>query len=154
MIILGIDPGSQLFGLSMLEAEGNVPRFLLSRSLNLGCGELVERMKTLITGLEEFLKEHPVDSAAIEDGYLGKNVKTVEVLARIRGLVMTLLIQHSVPFGFYSPRTVKMAITGYGNADKEQVRKSLSLLLGSRVKDVSDDESDAMAVAYCHFLKG
>ena len=154
MIILGIDPGSQLFGLSVLETNGNSPRYRMSESINLGGGDLIERMRLLIERLDAFLHECRVDSAAIEDGYLGKNVKTVEVLARIRGLVMTLLIQHGIPFSSYPPRTIKMAVTGYGNADKEQVRNGLSLLLGPRVKDVSDDESDALAVAYCHFLKG
>ncbi len=154
MTILGIDPGSLHLGLSLLEKDAGRVRFKTSERINLGNGDLVDRMKLLLDRLDVFLKEHAVDSAAIEEGFLGKNVKTVEVLARIRGLVMTVMIQHGIPFSSYTPRTIKMAVTGYGNADKEQVRKGLAIILGTRTQGLSDDESDALAIAYCHSLKG
>ena len=151
---MGIDPGSKLFGLSLLEKNGNTLRFVRAELIQLGSADMIGRMSHLIARLDGFLKSQIVDSAAIEEGFLGKNVKTVEVLSRIRGLVMTLLIQHGIPFATYSPRTVKMAVTGYGNADKDQVRKALTILLGPSVSGLSDDESDALSVAYCHLLKG
>jgi crossover junction endodeoxyribonuclease RuvC len=154
MTILGIDPGSQLFGLSLLEKEANRVRFVESRLLRLGTGDLLARMTDLVQQLELFFDEHGVNQAAIEDGFLGKNVKTVEILARIRGVVITLLIQRRIPVFLYPPRTVKLAVTGYGNADKAQTRKALSVYMGRDVDALTDDESDALAIAYCHFLKG
>jgi len=153
MNILGIDPGSQYFGLALLKKTADRVSFLSSELIELGKGDMVSRMKLLVAQLMVFLKKHPIDVAAIEEGFLGKNVKTVEILARIRGLVIALLILQEIPFFLYSPRSIKLAITGYGNADKVQLRKGLGILLGTQISDLSDDESDALAIAYCHFLK-
>lgn len=153
MIILGIDPGSQLFGLSLLEKEASKARILKTRLIKLTRGDLIARMTQLIDELDLFFQENSIDEAALEDGFLGKNVKTVEVLARIRGTVMTMLIQRKIPFYLYSPRSIKLAVTGNGHADKAQTRKALSIYLGKSLDSITDDESDALATAYCHFLK-
>lgn len=153
MTILGIDPGSQHLGLSLLEISQGKALFLTAERISPVSGDLTSRMASLITRLESFLDTHHVDAAAIEEGFLSKNVKTVEVLAKIRGMLMTLLLQRRIPFYSYSPRTVKLAVTGYGNAEKEQLRKGLTILLGSKIAALSDDESDALAIAYCHYLK-
>jgi crossover junction endodeoxyribonuclease RuvC len=68
----------------------------------------------------------------------------------VRGVAMAALLQRNVPLRLYSPREVKLAMTGYGNAEKTQLAKMAALVLGITDRKLGLDESDALAVAYCH----
>lgn len=150
MLILGLDPGSLSFGVGLVSRERRRFAYVHSRTLRLRDGDFIERMRRLLAGLEEVLDAFPVEQAAMEEGFLGKNIRSMALLATVRGVAMAALLQRRLPLGLYAPRQVKQALTGYGNADKEQVAKMAGLLLGLPAKRVGLDESDALAVAYCH----
>jgi len=100
--------------------------------------------------LEKLSAAFVVDQAAMEEGFLGKNIRSMSQLSMVRGLAMAALLKQQLPLRFYAPRQVKLALTGYGNADKVQVAKMAALVLNIREKKLGLDESDALAVAYCH----
>jgi len=92
----------------------------------------------------------PVDQAAMEEGFLGKNIRSMSLLSTVRGVAMAALLERRLPLRLYAPRQVKLALTGYGNADKEQVAKMAAMVLDVKGRKLGLDESDALAVAYCH----
>ena len=150
MLILGMDPGSLRFGIGLVKKEKNRFSYVHSEEIRLGQGDFIERMGTLWARLAELTIRFVVDEAAMEEGFLGKNIRSMSLLSMVRGVAMAALLQHHVPLRMYSPREVKLALTGYGNAEKTQVAKMASLLLGVRGRKLGLDESDALAVAYCH----
>jgi crossover junction endodeoxyribonuclease RuvC len=152
MVVLGIDPGSVRFGIGILKKEKSRITFLHSEVISFKESDFNLRMKTLWHRLEELYRQFPIDTAAIEEGFLGKNVKSMNVLAKVRGVVLGSLIAIGVNLHYYPPRQVKQALTGSGGALKPQVAKMVQTLLNLTGKKLGADESDALAVAYCHAL--
>lgn len=150
MLILGLDPGSLSFGVGLVSRERRRFSYVHSQTIRLKERDFVERMRRLLAGLEAVLDAYPVEQAAMEEGFLGKNIRSMSLLSTVRGVAMAALLRRGLPLALYAPRQVKQALTGYGNADKEQVAKMAGLLLGLPAKRVGLDESDALAVAYCH----
>jgi crossover junction endodeoxyribonuclease RuvC len=107
-------------------------------------------MQELWDRMTRLTAEFPVDQAAMEEGFLGKNVRSMSQLSTVRGVAMAALLERRLPLRLYAPRQVKLALTGYGNADKEQVAKMAALVLNIKGRTLGLDESDALAVAYCH----
>jgi crossover junction endodeoxyribonuclease RuvC len=151
MLILGLDPGSLSFGIGLLRQDGKRFACLHSETIRLKEKDFVERMRTLWGRLEQLLARYAVDEAAMEEGFLGKNIRSMSLLSMVRGVALAALLQRRIPLSLYSPREVKLALTGYGNAEKAQVAKMAALLLGAG--KIGLDESDALAVAYCHGVK-
>ncbi len=152
MLVMGFDPGSVSFGIGVLKKENSRISYIHSEVIKLKDGEFNLKMKTLWQRLEVLYNRFPIDSAAIEEGFLGKNVKSMNVLAKVRGLVLGSLIAADTALCSYSPRQVKQALTGSGSALKPQVAKMIKTLLDIKEKKLGPDESDALAVAYCHLL--
>jgi crossover junction endodeoxyribonuclease RuvC len=153
MLILGLDPGSLRFGIGLVNKEKNHFSYVHSEEIRLREKDFIERMGTLWARLAELTLRFAVDEAAMEEGFLGKNIRSMSMLSMVRGVAMASLLQRHVSLRLYSPREVKLALTGYGNAEKTQVAKMASLLLGVRGRKLGLDESDALAVAYCHGVK-
>ena len=152
MIVAGFDPGSRRFGLAVLQdRDGSITR-LHSETIALKPKDIGERMSILWNHLQEITQRFDLDASAMEEGFLGPNARSQNVLAQVRGVVMASMIHHSVPLSAYAPRTVKQAITGNGNAGKEQVQHMIRRLLRLDSGELGNDETDAMAVAYCHLL--
>ena len=152
MIVFGFDPGSISFGVGILKKENNKISYVHSEEIKLKEKNFYLKMKTLWQRLESLYNRFPIDSAAIEEGFMGKNVKSMNVLAKVRGVVFGSLLLQGIELKSYSPREVKGAITGCGNAVKSQVGKMMKILLNMKEKAMGPDESDALAVAYCHLL--
>ena len=152
MVVIGLDPGSIDFGIGILKREGGRIRYLHSSRIRLRDREFESRMKNLWNQMAAAFSSYPIDHAAIEEGFLGKNVRSMNVLSKVRGVVLGFLIHKGVPLTSYSPRLVKQFVTNNGNASKAQVNRMVKILLGIRDADLSLDESDALAVAYCHLL--
>jgi crossover junction endodeoxyribonuclease RuvC len=150
MLILGLDPGSLSFGIGIVKREKGRFAYVHSETIRLKDRDFLARMQELWDRLEELSASFPVDQAAMEEGFLGKNVRSMSQLSMVRGLAMAALLKRRLPLRFYAPRQVKLALTGYGNADKEQVAKMAALVLNIRGRKLGLDESDALAVAYCH----
>ena len=150
MLILGMDPGSLSFGIGLVKKDQNHFAYIHSEDIKLKEKDFVSRMQTLWARLNQVISQFPIDEAAMEEGFLGKNIRSMSLLSMVRGVALASLLQRSVPLRLYSPREVKLALTGYGNAEKTQLAKIAALVLGIRDKKLGLDESDALAVAYCH----
>jgi crossover junction endodeoxyribonuclease RuvC len=152
MLVIGFDPGSISFGIGILKKEKNKIFYIYSDEIKLKEKDFNRKMKTLWRHLNALYSRFPIDIAAIEEGFLGKNVKSMNILAKVRGVVLGSLIAEDIELKYYSPREIKLAITGTGSALKIQVEKMIKTLLNIKKKELGSDESDALAVAYCHFL--
>ncbi len=150
--ILGIDPGSQVTGLGVIDV-GN------RRDLKLcyyGCirtkrkESLPFRLKQIYQGLIDIIKEFHPDHVAIEDIFYSDNVKTAIVMGQARGVSLLAPINMGIEPAEYSPREVKLAVVGNGNASKNQVHFMVKNMLKIKEDISPDDASDALAVALCH----
>jgi crossover junction endodeoxyribonuclease RuvC len=150
MLILGLDPGSLRFGIGILKKEKGRFSYVHSETMKLKDGDFIQRMRELWQRLDKLTASFPLDQAAMEEGFLGKNIRSMSVLSMVRGVAMAALMNRDLPLALYAPRQVKLALTGYGNADKEQVAKMAVMVLHLNDKKIGLDESDALAVAYCH----
>lgn len=154
MIVIGFDPGSIIFGVGILKKENGCISCLYSEEIKLQEKDFYTKMKVLWLRLEVIYQKFPINCAAIEEGFLGKNVRSMNMLSMVRGVVLGSLLSRDIPLISYSPRAVKMALTGFGNASKTQVCNVVNMLLNLNPKTSSlgADESDALAVAFCHLL--
>lgn len=153
MLIAGFDPGSLLFGLAVVERSADgLMVFRHAETLKLGRASFMERMDMLWKGLDRLHGLFRLDCVAVEEAFLGKNVHALSVLAATRGVALASLLERRISAFFYSPREVKLALTGNGAADKGQVAFMVKKLL-SLDRNLAPDESDALAVACCHALK-
>jgi crossover junction endodeoxyribonuclease RuvC len=111
-------------------------------------GHIFER----VTGI---IDSYLPDELAIEAPFFGKNVQSMLKLGRAQGVAIAAAIKHGVPIHEYAPMKIKMALTGNGNASKEQVAGMLQRLLKIKQEDMSRylDATDALAAAYCHYLQ-
>ena len=150
MLILGLDPGSLSFGIGIVKKEKGRFSYVHSETIRLKDRDFLVRMQELWDRLDKLGAAFAVDQAAMEEGFLGKNIRSMSQLSMVRGLAMAALLKRRLPLRFYAPRQVKLALTGYGNADKEQVAKMAALVLDIKGRKLGLDESDALAVAYCH----
>ncbi len=152
MIILGIDPGSRFCGYGLLEIDGR-------RIIGAGCdvvnmskiSELPTRLDQLYTALDTVLSEYKPEVAAVESMFFHKHIRSVFTLGHARGVILLALARHGVILFEYSPREVKKAVVGNGNASKQQVRYMVSQMLKLKAPPVKDDAYDALGLALCHF---
>ncbi len=153
MVVLGLDPGSLNFGIGIVEKRKGKISWLFSENIKLKNRDVPERMKILWNCLKDVIVRYNPDEIAIEEGYLGKNVRSMDLLSKIRGMVVAASIEFDKELTSYSPKEVKKAVTGYGSAEKDQVMKMIQILLNISTKKLTHDESDALAVAYAHALR-
>lgn len=150
MLILGLDPGSLRFGVGIVEKDKRRFAYVHSETIRLKDRDFFERMQVLWERLDDLIAGFPIEQAAMEEGFLGKNIRSMSLLSTVRGVALAALLKRRLPLRFYAPRQVKLALTGYGNADKEQVAKMTALVLDVKGRQLGFDECDALAVAYCH----
>lgn len=153
-IILGIDPGTNIMGYGVIESTGKVPRLL-----TLGITDMRKEKdpyKSLQTIFREVIllidKYHP-DELAIEAPFFGKNVQSMLKLGRAQGVAIAAALSRDIPIFEYAPRKIKMAITGQGNASKEQVADILERILHFKNNSKNLDATDGLAAAVCHFFQ-
>jgi crossover junction endodeoxyribonuclease RuvC len=152
--ILGIDPGTNILGFSIIRVEGNKMTLLEMDVLRMNrAGTHHEKLKEIFTGINSIIKKHKPDEMAIEAPFFGKNVQSMLKLGRAQGVAITVALSHNVPVFEYSPRKIKQSITGNGNSAKEQVASVLSQILQFDYKHLLLDATDALGVAVCHHFQ-
>jgi crossover junction endodeoxyribonuclease RuvC len=109
------------------------------------------KLKLIFERTIELIDTHHPDEIAIEAPFFGKNVQSMLKLGRAQGVAMAAGLSREVPITEYSPKKIKMAITGNGNASKEQVAKMLQNLLDLKTLPRNLDATDGLAAAVCHF---
>ncbi len=155
-IILGIDPGTTIMGYGVLKIIGTRPELVtmgvvdLRKYANhyLKLGRIYERVIGII---ESYLP----DELAIEAPFFGKNVQSMLKLGRAQGVAMAAALSRDIPITEYAPLKIKMALTGNGQASKEQVAEMLKRLLKIPESSMLPymDATDGLAAAYCHYLQ-
>ena len=113
------------------------------------------KLRKIFERVLEIIDEYHPDELAIEAPFFGKNVQSMLKLGRAQGVAIAAAIHHGVPIHEYAPMKIKMALTGNGNASKEQVAGMLQRLLKIPNEEMSKfmDATDALAAAYCHFMQ-
>lgn len=150
MRVLGIDPGSRITGYGIVEQLG-------SRLIHVDNGAIFTdsaqdfpgRLKSIFDGLSTVIAEYGPDEVAVENVFLSNNAQSALKLGQARGAAIVAAVHAGLPVAEYSALQVKQAVVGRGKAQKEQVQKMLTALLG--LPEVAQaDASDALAVAVCH----
>lgn len=151
-IILGIDPGTTIMGFGLIKVTGRSMQFLQLNELDLQkYDDHYLKLKLIFERTIELIETHHPDDIAIEAPFFGKNVQSMLKLGRAQGVAMAAGLSRQIPITEYSPKKIKMAITGNGNASKEQVAKMLQSLLGLKTLPKNLDATDGLAAAVCHF---
>jgi crossover junction endodeoxyribonuclease RuvC len=149
MRILGIDPGFERLGVAILEKEkGGKEKVLFSECLKTSPQlEFSERLFLIRKEIEKVIKKFKPEVLAIETLFLTTNQKTVMRVAETRGVIICEAASRKLKIFEASPPQIKIAITGYGKANKEQVMKMVKILVNIDKTKKSDDELDAIAIA-------
>ena len=151
-IILGIDPGTTIMGFGLIKVKGKNMEFLQLNELQLKkYSDHYVKLKLIFERTLELIDNFNPDEIAIEAPFFGKNVQSMLKLGRAQGVAMAAGLSREIPIAEYSPKKIKMAITGNGNASKEQVAKMLQSLLKINELPKNLDSTDGLAAAVCHF---
>jgi len=151
-IILGIDPGTTIMGFGLIKVVGKKMEFVQMNELLLSkYKDPYVKLKLIFERTVELIDTYHPDEIAIEAPFFGKNVQSMLKLGRAQGVAMAAGLSREVPITEYLPKKIKMAITGNGNASKEQVAKMLQSLLKLKSLPKNLDATDGLAAAVCHY---
>ena len=150
-IILGIDPGSIIMGYAVIEIQGPDIKLKTLDVIKPGSSkDTYKRLEIIFTKTCAVIDEYKPNAFAIEAPFFGKNVQSMLKLGRAQGVAIAAAMQYAIEVTEYSPKKVKQAVTGNGNASKEQVFKMLQLIFNIEKEPKYLDATDALAVALCH----
>ncbi len=159
MVILGIDPGTATLGYGVIKSQGKK-----IEALDYGCiitdskEKPCDRLNKINNDLNSVIKKYKPDVLAIEKLYFFKNLKTAMPVSQAKGVVLLTAAKKKIPVYEFTPLEVKMAVSGYGRAEKKQVQKMIQIILRleEKPKDKNkraDDATDALGVAFCYAVK-
>lgn len=154
--ILGIDPGTNVMGYGILKIEEKKPVLIALGIIDLRqIIDPYQKLGKIHEKISKIIAEYLPSEVAIEAPFFGKNVQSMLKLGRAQGVAIAAAIPYKIPICEYAPLKIKMAITGQGQASKEQVARMLQRLLKINESDMPKymDATDALGVAYCHFLQ-
>lgn len=147
--ILGIDPGSRITGYGVIDCEGSKQRYVASGSVRTGGGPLADRLRVIFADLSEVIATYAPHETAVEQVFVHVNPDSALKLGQARGAAICACASHDLPVGEYTPRQIKLAVTGTGAASKAQVQEMVKRILSLPAAPPSD-AADALAVALCH----
>lgn len=149
--VLGVDPGLARLGLAVVEGTGRSMTLIWAGAIETEAGsEESERLRHLCVAMREAITVHRPASVALERVAWNRNQVSALAVARATGAVMVVAADAGLPVAEYGPNEVKIAVTGMGNADKEQIRRALVKVHGLKDVPVQADAADAVAVALTH----
>lgn len=154
-IILGIDPGTQILGYSLIEVvEDKQPRVMVLDVLYLKkIADFNLRIRKIFDSTLRLIDTFHPDHLAIEAPFFGKNVQSMLKLGRAQGVAIAAAMSRDLSFSEYEPATIKQIVTGNGTASKEQVAMMLRSILQFPDEPRYFDATDALAVAYTCFME-
>lgn len=154
MLILGIDPGTQILGYSLLDTDGPAPKIEAMDVLYLKkIPDFNLRIRKIFESTVRLIDSFHPDHLAIEAPFFGKNVQSMLKLGRAQGVAIAAAISRDLSITEYEPSVIKQHITGNGNASKQQVAAILQSILGFSQSPKYFDATDALAVAYTAHLQ-
>lgn len=154
MRVLGIDPGTGILGFGVIDVagpgevklvDGGVIRTPVKQADSL-------RLETIYNELTEIIQTHKPEIMSVEKLFFSQNVTTAMSVSQARGVVLLCGIQNNLTLFEYTPQQIKLAITGYGKADKKQMQEMVRVILGLSEVPKPDDAADALAAAICHSM--
>jgi crossover junction endodeoxyribonuclease RuvC len=151
MRVLGIDPSSQATGFGLIESDGGDAAVLAygaikpSRKAGLP-GKLLE----IRAGIADIILRHRPEEIAVENPFFARNARTALILGQVRGAILVAVAEAGLPLFEYSALEIKKAVTGYGQAEKNQVKVMIRALLRIEDEGLEEDAADALACALCH----
>lgn len=153
-IILGIDPGTVVMGYGLVKGVGDKLALIEMGVLRLPTSkDSYHRLHLIHQKVHELIGRFGPADFAIEAPFFGKNVQSMLKLGRAQGVAIATAMQAGIPVTEYSPKKVKLSITGNGNAEKDRVWKMLQRILDLEQETPAYDASDALAVAVCHYYQ-
>jgi crossover junction endodeoxyribonuclease RuvC len=147
--VLGLDPGSRSTGFGVIEAFPGGARYLASGSIRAAGEDLASRLREIYAGVAAIMAEHRPGEVAIERVFVHRNPDSALKLGQARGAALCATFGAAGALFDYSPREVKLAVVGHGNAAKQQVQRMVKVLLGIEGR-LGVDAADALAIALCH----
>ena len=151
MIILGVDPGTAITGWGIVEFHRHTYTCIDVGVITTPVGQTDEnRLMILYDDLRTLIKRYKPQAAAIEKLFFNTNAKTALLVGQARGVIMLAIVKSKIPIYSYTPLQVKIAITGYGRAEKRQMQEMVKTLLKLDKIPRPDDAADALAVALTH----
>jgi len=154
-IILGLDPGTSIMGYGVIKITGSKLELMQFGVIHLTkYANHAIKLKKIFDRVLSLIDDYHPDEVALEAPFFGKNVQSMLKLGRAQGVAMSAALHRDIPITEYAPKKVKQAVTGNGNASKEQVASMLKQLL--HFKDIPKllDATDALGVALCHHFQG
>ena len=152
--ILGIDPGTVVLGFAVVEVHPRSRRVVELGTLKLAqYKDHADRLACIYRRLTQVIGTHKPTLMAIEAPFFGKNVQSMLKLGRAQGVCMAAAIAQGLQVYEYAPRKIKQAITGNGNASKEQVSAMLENEFTLDMSRVLNDATDALGAAMCHYYQ-
>ena len=152
MIILGLDPGTAIVGWGVIDTGD---RHDASKAACVGYGCITtdksmtdsQRLVAIASGLEALLAQYTPELSSVEKLFFSRNQKTVMTVSQARGVLLMVLERQGIPMVEFTPPEIKLALTGYGNADKLQMQQMTKLVLKLHDIPKPDDAADALAIA-------
>ncbi len=153
-LVIGVDPGSHITGWGILERQGRKISYIASGIVKSDKhASLSSRLLAVKRGLAEVLEKFHPDALAVEDVFMAKNPRSMLTLGEARGVVLLAAAEAGIPIFEYSTREIKMSVVGTGGAHKGQVAAMVSRILELDRQPESEDETDGIAVAFCHAVR-
>lgn len=151
MRILGIDPGFAIVGFGLVDTQSQRQTLVTCGAITTPAGQpLPRRLLQISIDLEELITRFSPDCMAVEELFFTNNVTTGIGVAQARGVILLTAQRQGLPIYEYSPSQVKLAVTGYGKAEKRQMMDMTKRLLNLSAVPKPDDAADAVAIALCH----
>ena len=151
MRVIGIDPGTATTGYGVVEeVRGELKPLAFGVIKTPADQPLPARLQLIYRAVRELAAEWEPATAAVEELFFSRNVRTAMSVGQARGVTLLALVDAGLTVAEYTPLAVKQAVTGYGSADKAQMQEMVKLLLGLAEVPRPDDAADALAVAICH----
>ena len=152
MRILGIDTALRCTGFGLIDFIDGKPQIIQCGFIKTPAKKKVsECLRRLSGGIEELIKEYAPDQISIEGTFFHKYAKTAMLLGMARGAVVSVAARHNLPIYEYAPKRAKKAVSGTGNASKEQVAFIMANMLNINLTDVPLDATDALSLIFCHY---
>ncbi len=151
MLILGVDPGTAITGFGLVKEQGG-------RLKTEGYGvirtkadcPLSDRLKQIYEQITTLVSQYQPAVMVVEELFFNKNTKTALAVGQARGVILLAAANQGLEIAEYTPLQVKMAVAGYGRADKNQVQEMVRILLKLKAIPKPDDAADALAIAICY----
>lgn len=151
MRIFGVDPGTAVTGIGIVENDGRDFRPVHFESIHLKSSlPLSRRLKIIYDTCIDCINTYRPDMLAVETAFYGKNIQSTLKLGQARGVAIIAALNSGIPVTEYSPREVKKSVTGNGASSKQMVQYMVKAILEIKGEITDYDCTDALAVALCH----